>query len=277
MLTRVEARPGWVDAPGELAEEIRRAFEAGACAVSVPRLGLAPADLEKRRAALRDLAQLVGAGAAETVEVRDVGNQAVGTVPAKPAENTVPAKPAESAAGGDGPDLEAEHHTDSALVPMPERYFMLYAVRAPRCGGGERFLRDGRVLRDRLAALPGGPAAVRALTDTPLPMRVPKSMRGPGHTDAKGYYLAPVLGERPLWRWRRDKIEAGLAARPEHENAEVRTAIDMVAGLLADSSDDIRLPIPDDAMLLVDNHLTLHGRTAFTDTERLLLRARFGS
>lgn len=274
MLTRVEARPGWLDAPGELAEEIRRAFEAGACAVSVPRLGLADADLEKRRAALRDLAQLVGAGPSEAVEVKDVGNQAVGTVPAKPAEG---AAPAEGATGGDGPDLEAEHHTDSALVPMPERYFMLYAVRAPRCGGGERFLRDGRVLRDRLAALPGGPAAVRALTDTPLPMRVPKSMRGPGHTDAKGYYLAPVLGERPLWRWRRDKIEAGLAARPEHENAEVRAAIDMVAGLLADSSDDIRLPIPDDAMLLVDNHVTLHGRTAFTDTERLLLRARFGS
>jgi alpha-ketoglutarate-dependent taurine dioxygenase len=33
--------------------------------------------------------------------------------------------------------------------------------------------------------------------------------------------------------------------------------------------------LPTDALLVVDNHIALHGRTAFTDQRRRLLRIRF--
>jgi alpha-ketoglutarate-dependent taurine dioxygenase len=230
--------------------------------VAVDRLGLAGLELDDRRTALYALSVLLGdvtpATASDPRAVWDVRNRSVTA--------TGPAEP--------GPDLEAEHHTDSALVPLPERYFLLYSVHTPRCGGAVRFLRDGRALTRRLEATADGRAALATLAGVPLPVRVPKSLRASGHTDADGYYLAPVLaGSR--WRWRRDKIEAGLAARPEHDTASLRAALGAVTRLLADPADDHRRPIPDDGVLIVDNHVTLHGRTAFTDTDRHLLRVRF--
>jgi alpha-ketoglutarate-dependent taurine dioxygenase len=247
-----------------LAPAVGQAFRDGANAVSVPELGLAEVPLDRRRALLLALASRLGEPSPPGSDaVADVGNQAVGTRVPDPA-----VRPA-------GPDLEAEPHTDSALVPDPERYFLLYAVRAPRCGGAVRFLRDGRRVLARLAETAAGRDAVATLREVPLPMRVPKSLRGPGHTDEQGYYLAPVLGPGERWRWRRDKVEAGLAARPEHRTARVLAALEQVDRVLADPAEEIRLPIPDDALLLVDNHLTLHGRTGFTDTARHLLRIRY--
>jgi alpha-ketoglutarate-dependent taurine dioxygenase len=45
--------------------------------------------------------------------------------------------------------------------------------------------------------------------------------------------------------------------------------------VLNNGHDEIRAVIPTDGILIINNHITLHGRTAFTDPERHLLRLRF--
>jgi alpha-ketoglutarate-dependent taurine dioxygenase len=37
----------------------------------------------------------------------------------------------------------------------------------------------------------------------------------------------------------------------------------------------MRAMVPTDGVIVVNNHIALHGRTAFTDTTRHLLRIRF--
>jgi alpha-ketoglutarate-dependent taurine dioxygenase len=77
-----------------------------------------------------------------------------------------------------------------------------------------------------------------------------------------------------MWRWRKDKIEQGLAAHPEYATPRVREALDTVADVLA-KHEGFRQVLPDDGLVIIDNHNSFHGRTAFTDSERHLLRIRF--
>jgi alpha-ketoglutarate-dependent taurine dioxygenase len=44
---------------------------------------------------------------------------------------------------------------------------------------------------------------------------------------------------------------------------------------LANGPGEIRQVIPTDGILIIDNHIALHGRTAFTDPRRHLLRLHF--
>jgi alpha-ketoglutarate-dependent taurine dioxygenase len=172
-------------------------------------------------------------------------------------------------------DREAEYHTDSGTLPVPERFFLLYAVQAARCGGGVSLLRDGRVVKEQLDGTAAGRAAIRLLTETKLPRRIPRAFRERGLVSPDGYQYTSVLSDKPMWRWRKDGIRKGIDAHPEYGTPEIRQALDTVVELLEHGPDEIRLVIPTDGLLLVDNHIALHGRTAFTDPERHLLRLRF--
>jgi alpha-ketoglutarate-dependent taurine dioxygenase len=72
-----------------------------------------------------------------------------------------------------------------------------------------------------------------------------------------------------------DVLTKVLAADPEYATPELGAAIDTVCELLAAGADEFRQMLPTDALLVVDNHIALHGRTAFTDQRRRLLRIRF--
>ena len=78
-----------------------------------------------------------------------------------------------------------------------------------------------------------------------------------------------------MWRWRMKHIRRGVAAHPEYQTPEVRQALDAVTEQLTNGPGEIRMVIPTDGILIINNHITLHGRTAFTDPERHLLRLRF--
>jgi hypothetical protein len=158
---------------------------------------------------------------------------------------------------------------------MPEHFFFLYSVQAARCGGGVSLLRDGRVLKKQLEETPEGRAAIQLLTETDLPRRIPKAFHAYSEVSPDGYLYAPVLSETPMWRWRQGGIRRGIAAHPECGTAEIREALDTLIHLLEHGPEEIRLVIPTDGILIIDNHIALHGRTAFTDPERHLLRLRF--
>jgi alpha-ketoglutarate-dependent taurine dioxygenase len=247
-----------------LTDRIRSAFDVDeACAVMVPELGLRELGIDDKRKCVFALAVLLGDPTANIPfdqvlwDVKDRGDESSGHTSFS--EN----------------DLKAGYHTDSGKLPIPERFFLLYAVRAAQCGGGVSLIRDGRVVRSQLEETPEGRAAVRLLTEMELPRRVPEAFKKYANISPDGYLYAPVLAEKPMWRWRMKSIRRGVDAHPEYQTPEVRQALDAVIEQLTNGPGEIRLVIPTDGILIINNHITLHGRTAFTDPERHLLRLRF--
>jgi hypothetical protein len=247
-----------------LTDRTRWAFDNHqACAVLIPELGLGGLTIDDKRKGVFALAVLLGDPTASIPfdhvlwDVRNRGAETSGNTSFS--EN----------------DREAGYHTDNGALPIPERFFLLYAVRAAQCGGGVSLIRDGRVVKKQLSESPEGRVAIQLLTETKLPRRIPKAFHKYGYITPDGYQYAPVLSDKPMWRWRKHGILKGIAAHPEIETPEVRQAVDTVIELLQNGPDEIRQVIPTDGILIINNHIALHGRTAFTDPERHLLRLRF--
>jgi hypothetical protein len=248
----------------ELTDRIRAAFDIDeACAVMLPELGLRELGIDDKRKGVFALAVLLGDPSANIPfdqvlwDVKNRGDESSGQLSSSEY------------------DRKAGYHTDSGKLPIPERFVLLYAVRAAQCGGGVSLIRDGRVVKSQLEETPAGRAAVRLLTEMKLPRWIPEALREYAEVSSDGYLYAPVLAERPMWRWLTKSIRRGVAAHPEYQTPEVRRALDAVIEQLANGPGEIRLVIPTDGILIVNNHITLHRRTAFTDPERHLLRLRF--
>jgi hypothetical protein len=247
-----------------LTDRIQRAFDVDrACAVLIPEVGLGERSVDDKRKGIFALATLLGDPTANIPfdhvlwDVHNQGDESTGHTSFS--EN----------------DRKAGYHTDNGALPVPEHFFLLYAVQAAGCGGGVSLLRDGRVVKKHLEETKEGRAAVRVLTRTSLPRRIPPAFHKFADVSPDGYLYASVFADEPLWRWRKNGIRKGLAAHPECETPEVRQALDMVMELLEEGPDEIRLVIPTDGLLVINNHIALHGRTAFTDPARHLLRLRF--
>jgi alpha-ketoglutarate-dependent taurine dioxygenase len=254
-------------APGLAAvtDEMRALFNSGACGVMIPSLGLVHLSTDQRRKSVFALAVLLG----NVTETEPDNHRVVWDVKAAAQEERQFSKFSQA------PD-EAQYHTDSTIVPIPERFFLLYAVTQAECGGGLSILRDGRQVMQTLEQSEVGRAAVRTLRETPLPIRIPRAFRRKyGATASDGYSYVPVFADKPTWRWRKDKIEHGLVKHPDCATPEVRQALDTVAEQLADPANEVRQVLPTDGIVVIDNHVAFHGRTAFTDTNRHLLRIRF--
>lgn len=136
-------------------------------------------------------------------------------------------------------------------------------------------IRDARVLIAELQKTDEGRDAVRVLTESPIPRRIPKAFRAYAYGVVNGYQNVPVFGDTPLVRWRTDKIYDGLAKHPEFATLEVTKAVDMLNDLLENTPAEVHQTIPTDGVIVINNHLALHGRTAFNDPERHLFRLRF--
>jgi hypothetical protein len=68
----------------------------------------------------------------------------------------------------------------------------------------------------------------------------------------------------PCGAGRKDAIRKGFAAHPEYQTPEVHEARDTVIEQLASGPGEIRRVIPTDGILIIDNHISLTGSTAFT-------------
>jgi alpha-ketoglutarate-dependent taurine dioxygenase len=247
-----------------IVERIRLAFNRDQVgAVLIPELGLGQLELDDRRKGVFALTALLGdltANIPLTHVVWDVRN--------KQTDASGHTSFSES-------DRKAGYHTDNGALPIPEHFFVLYAVHAAACGGGVTLLRDARRVKRHLQDSPAGQEAVRVLTATNLPRRIPAAFRPYGDVSADGYQYVPVFSDTPFVRWRRGGIRRGLEAHPECETPDVRTALDLLIETLTHGPEEIQTVIPTDGILLINNHIMLHGRTAFTDPDRHLLRLRF--
>ena len=247
----------------ELTDRIRSAFDDEACAVLIPKLGLRELGIDDKRKCVFALAALLGDPTANIpldCVVWDVKNRGDG---------------ASGHTSFSENDLKAGYHTDNGALPIPEHFFFLYAVQAAQCGGGVSLLRDGRVVKSQLEETPQGREAVRLFTEMDWPRRIPDAFKKYADVAPDGYLYAPILAEKPMWRWRMNGIRRAIAQHPEYQAPEVRQALDTLREQLVDGPNEIRQIIPTDGILIINNHITFHGRTAFTDPERHLLRLRF--
>src|ERR1700754_1264804 len=200
-----------------LTQRIRWAFDNDhACAVLLPELGLGGLGVDDKRKGVFALAALLGDPTANIPfnhslwDVRNQGGESTGHTSFS--EN----------------DRKAGYHTDNGALTIPERFFLLYAVRAAECGGGESLIRDGRIVKKQLEETPEGREAIRVLTETKLPRRIPKAFHEFGYVAPDGFQYTPVFAAKPLWRWRKNGIRRGINANPEYDTDEIREALDKV-------------------------------------------------
>ena len=70
-----------------------------------------------------------------------------------------------------------------------------------------------------------GDWAFRHLSRTKLPFRIPTSYTKERRQDVAEATFAPIFADKPLIRYRKDTLEAGLKAHPEYDTAENRLAL----------------------------------------------------
>jgi alpha-ketoglutarate-dependent taurine dioxygenase len=247
-------------APGlaAITDRIRAEFDSGACAVVVRRLGVVPTepDIDEQRRALFALAALQGpvmANHPDPAVVWDVRNR-----------TTDPAVRMRASSS----DREAQYHTDAGYLAIPPRYFLLFASQAADCGGGVSLLRDGRELLEQLSETEEGAEALRVLRETVVPRLVSESLWPWASVGADGFQQSHLLGELPMWRW-----TVGRTRR--YASEEAAAAITTVRRFLRRGPGEVRYNLPTDGVLMIDNHIALHARTAFTDQRRNLFRIRW--
>jgi len=144
-------------------------------------------------------------------------------------------------------------HTDAAYRADPEPLFALFCAQPAADGGLSRLLAAADAVRDL------DPAVAEQLR-RPVWRWAPPSVFGGSPDTAR-----PVLGPDGGLRWRPDNltVAADLAQTAAAFTAHVESHPCLV-----------QLPLPADTVLVCDNSRVLHGRTAFADQRRLLLRVR---
>jgi alpha-ketoglutarate-dependent taurine dioxygenase len=168
----------------------------------------------------------------------------------------------------------AELHTDTQYYTHPEEYFLLYTIRAARCGGGRSLLCCAHQIKEQLLSTALGREAFEVLSTFRFPFRVPTTFTEAGKIGTIETTLAPIFSDKPLIRFRYDTIEKGFQSRPDLEVPEARFALRVLLNILETQASVVDYLMGDDTLLICNNYTTLHGRTRFEDPERHLIRVR---
>lgn len=167
-------------------------------------------------------------------------------------------------------DLEAPLHTDSNYRDNPEEFIAVLVERPSRCGGGRTILLRIRPVLKQLQETDEGRQCLDILRNQKFPSMVPSVYR---ETDV--CVKAPIIIGETV-RFRPDTIDQAIK-KEQNFPEEQRRAIDYFADLVDRSPDRLGVFLKQGDMLFINNYTVLHGRTAFQDNERLLLRIRFNS
>lgn len=169
---------------------------------------------------------------------------------------------------------EAKLHTDTQYYDDPERYMMLYCNQPANCGGGWSTLRDVQCIKKALNKTPKGQHAMAVLAQTAMPFRVPMSFTHDGKKSTREFTYAPIFADKPQIRYRQDTLVQGLKHHQEIDTPDIQQALQTIEQELEQQQKLVKVLLPQDALLLVNNHECLHGRTEFSDSNRHLFRLR---
>ncbi|MFF3313740.1 TauD/TfdA family dioxygenase [Streptomyces sp. NPDC002952] len=160
---------------------------------------------------------------------------------------------------------EACLHTDSAIIPDPERWFGLWCMQ-PAADGGASILVDVERVIAALRADTAGRDALALLREARLPM-------WNGQDDL--HWVRLLDGPRKCAvRYGADLFAEGIQRAGLGADDPRVIALRTFERVLAVPLHRIRIPLKTDQVVFVDNHRVMHAREHFTDVDRCLLRVR---
>lgn len=171
----------------------------------------------------------------------------------------------------------AELHTDTQYYSEPEEYFLLYVIQAAQCGGGKSILCSGQEVKERLIETSPGREAFEILSTFKFPFRIPTTFTQAGNVGVIETTQATIFDDKPFIRFRHDTIEKGFQCRPDLDVPEARYALEVLLDVLKNKMKVVEYFMPNDALLICNNHTALHGRTSYQDTQRHLIRVRMST
>lgn len=156
-------------------------------------------------------------------------------------------------------------HTEASYYPHPPRLIALWCFHAARCGGGQTLVADGFRMLSRLS-INERETVMReqiAFADTsrPISCHAPIFTVSPTPLLRYSFNLLRFNSYDP----ETTRITNAVPARNQRE----RLADRLLA--LFDKVHDA-IDIPDGGLLILDNRRMIHGRTAFADHDRHLIR-----
>lgn len=164
---------------------------------------------------------------------------------------------------------EASMHTDTQYSPSPEKYFGLFCLRADVLGQGTSRIIKGSTLLRTLYDKHG-----QDILDTlgqPFPFLVPPVFAN--NLEGKVEVTWAPIADVDKIRYRRDTLQRALQLPGVSITSQQAEALICLENTLKDlPKTEIHLKAGD--ALFVNNHRVLHGRTAFTDPKRSMLRVR---
>jgi|SaaInlV_125m_DNA_1040241.scaffolds.fasta_scaffold25141_2 hypothetical protein len=171
-------------------------------------------------------------------------------------------------------DLEAELHTDSSFVDNPEDYFCLYSIKKSVCNGGESLLLSKDDLLKELRKTETGIKAEEVFKTKKFPFAVPTVFKEGHELQDENLYAQDYILTGDGIRFRSDVIEKVLQFAPQLIDAEQLEALGVLQRILEHSTAVKRFLLEEGDLVMINNKTMLHGRTAFNDSNRHLLRVR---
>ena len=153
---------------------------------------------------------------------------------------------------------------------------MLFAIRQARKGGLTTIL-DGRKVIYYLNKTKKGRKCTKILSSNLFPFRVPTAYTKQRSENVPEVIFAPIISKKPLVRFRFDTLSNGFECFPKMRKPEIMWAIDCFNRYIGKHPEKLIFCLNKGEILITNNHEILHGRTAFNDKKRLLLRIRIAS
>lgn len=167
---------------------------------------------------------------------------------------------------------EALLHTDSQYSFYPEDYFSLLCLKKATCGGGLSYLLTLKDILEDLDALPNGEKIKDVLYTQEFPFVVPSVFSKQGETGYE-FNFGPILRENEI-RFRVDILEKALDLNPDYKTPDRMEAYQALKDIILNSPKTLSFHMENDEILFINNKTALHGRSAFQDSHRHLLRVR---
>jgi alpha-ketoglutarate-dependent taurine dioxygenase len=163
-------------------------------------------------------------------------------------------------------------HTDSQYRACPEKYMALLVFHQATCGGGDTILLDFKKVLAELDNSIDGRKLIKFAKQEKFPIAIPSIFQTSPH---QNYIYSSLISDTPLIRYRYDTLKAGISLVNHDRADELHEQLDCLNNHIQSSSHQCNFSLSDGEMIFVDNHRFLHGRSSFTDPNRLLLRSRF--
>jgi hypothetical protein len=246
------------DVVGPFAALVRERVFAGRGVLVLRGLPVDPDDHARCEAVLAGLL-----GACGTLLAQNVGGDAVYTVIDR-------SDPRGSFYGGSRTTGALLHHTDQAAAPeaLLAHLLTLWCLHPAR-SGGETILASGHSLHDALVQTDWRLA--ESLYD-----RLPFARDDDGTSDADPVH-SPVFraeGDQVRVRYNEYFVQRGVERTGSEPSVEQRDALAACAETLATRALDLVLPLEAGDLLLVDNRVVMHNRTAYEDWDDVARKRR---